>query len=278
MASIQTGWRTACRRACGLEAVADFSPVTEKAGDLATNEQVDRLLDRCYMAVEASRGSRVLDLACGTGASLGAVDDVATFLVAGDITLPLLVQARAHYIERIPFAQLDAMALPFPDASFDLVTMFEAIYYLPDHRRFLAEVRRVLAPGGRLLVSTVNAEWDEAVPSAHSTTYLTLSDLRRTLGESGFGGFQVTGAFSTEGAKGLRGTAARFVRKLGKRANISPRTLRGREFLKRLMYGPLRPLPAEVELGDYAPSSHERLDALETCTSRKILYVSAERS
>jgi ubiquinone/menaquinone biosynthesis C-methylase UbiE len=255
--------------------VADFSAVTEHAGDLATREQLQRLLDRCYVAVESSRGARVLDLACGTGASLGEVAKAANSVIAGDITHALLVQARGHYANRMPLIQLDATALPFAEASFDLVTMFEAIYYLPDVRMFLAEVKRVLAPNGRILISTVNHEWDEAVPSALSTTYLGLSELRKELSESGFVALEVTGAFSTEAASGVRGAVARWVRRLGKRVNISPKTLRSRELLKRVMYGPLDPLPAEVTLGDYSPSSHIRLDDATSCTSRKILYVSA---
>jgi len=255
--------------------VSDFSVVTEHAGDLATGEQLERLLDRCYMAVEFGRGARVLDLACGTGASLGEVDKVASSIVAGDITRSLLVQAKTHYRDRIPFVQLDATLLPFRNDSFDLVTIFEAIYYLPDVPQFLGEIRRVLSPTGRILISTVNREWDEAVPSALSTKYFSLSELADVLDTSGFVISDAVGAFSTQSATGVRGVAARWVRRLGKRVNISPKTLRGREFLKRVMYGRLEPLPAEVTLGDFRPSSHVQLDSTTACSTRKILYVVA---
>jgi SAM-dependent methyltransferase len=171
--------------------------------------------------------------------------------------------------------QLDACALPFADSSFDLVTMFEAIYYLPDVGLFLAEARRVLGTHGTLLISTVNHEWDEAVPSALSTRYLGLAELRDVVSRAGFTDVSIVGAFSTEASSGFRGVAARWARRLGKRVNISPKTLRGREFLKRVMYGQLDPLPAEVALGDYRPLSHIGLDDVDSCTSRKILYVTA---
>jgi ubiquinone/menaquinone biosynthesis C-methylase UbiE len=255
--------------------VPDFSVVTEHAGDLATREQLERLLDRTYVAVKASHNARVLDLACGTGAALGEVAKAGSSVLAGDITHSLLVQAKSHYADRIPLVQLDASALPFANASFDLVTMFEAIYYLPDVRVFLAEVKRVLGAKGKILISTVNREWDEAVPSALSTKYFGISELREALSQAGFVDLATVGAFSTETSSGARGVAARWLRRLGKRVNISPKTLRGREFLKRVMYGHLDPLPAEVTLGDYAPSSHVQLDEANSCTSRKILYVSA---
>lgn len=53
----------------------------------------------------------------------------------------------------------DATALPFPDGSFDAVTMFDLLEHVPDHRRAAAEALRVLRPGGALLVSSPNESW-----------------------------------------------------------------------------------------------------------------------
>ena len=59
----------------------------------------------------------------------------------------------------VRFVQGDATALPFPDASFDAVTMFDVLEHIPDDRTAVAEALRVLRPGGALLVSSPNDDW-----------------------------------------------------------------------------------------------------------------------
>lgn len=60
---------------------------------------------------------------------------------------------------RVRFVRGDATRLPFADAAFDAVTMFDVIEHVPDDARALAEALRVLRPGGYLLLSTPNERW-----------------------------------------------------------------------------------------------------------------------
>lgn len=60
---------------------------------------------------------------------------------------------------QVKFVCGDATALPFGDGSFDAVTMFDVLEHIPDHHQAIAEVKRVLRPGGVLLVSTPNEHW-----------------------------------------------------------------------------------------------------------------------
>jgi SAM-dependent methyltransferase len=60
---------------------------------------------------------------------------------------------------RTSFVCGDATRLPFADARFDAVTMFDVIEHVPDDSRAMAEALRVLRPGGMLLVSTPNENW-----------------------------------------------------------------------------------------------------------------------
>src|SRR5688572_14504822 len=116
----------------------DFVSVTEIAGDEDSREQVERLARRYYWAGEYCRGKDVLEVACGTGQGVGYLSTLARSVTAGDFSQPLLDIARQHYGERFDFRHFDAQEMPFSDRSFDVVLVFEALYYIPDADRFLA--------------------------------------------------------------------------------------------------------------------------------------------
>jgi SAM-dependent methyltransferase len=59
----------------------------------------------------------------------------------------------------VTFVTGDACDLPFPDDSFDVVTMFDVLEHIPDDHRAAQEALRVTRPGGRILVSTPRADW-----------------------------------------------------------------------------------------------------------------------
>ncbi|WP_157966345.1 methyltransferase domain-containing protein [Oceanibium sediminis] len=101
-------------------------------------------------------GEDILDLACGTGvvarAIAGSGVDIAS-LTAADHSAEMLEVARAlgaGAASDIDWRQADAAHLPFEDASFDLVLCQQALQFFPDKAAALAEVRRVLKPGGRV--------------------------------------------------------------------------------------------------------------------------------
>lgn len=72
---------------------------------------------------------------------------------------PNYADAPCNQKERMEFVCGDATALPFADASFDAVTMFDLIEHVPDDQQAIAEALRVLKPGGFLLLSTPNEHW-----------------------------------------------------------------------------------------------------------------------
>ena len=110
------------------------------------------------MAIAGAAGPtrRVLDLCCGSGDLCFLAERRAAGRVVGvDFTVPMLGVARRRKREgrsRSEFVQADALALPFPDASFDAVTISYGLRNIADLPRALAEMRRVLAPGGRAVV------------------------------------------------------------------------------------------------------------------------------
>jgi demethylmenaquinone methyltransferase/2-methoxy-6-polyprenyl-1,4-benzoquinol methylase len=94
-------------------------------------------------------GDRVLDACCGTG-DLALADERAGGTVTGlDFSERMLERAHGKSTS-VEWIQGDALALPFPDGSFDAVTVGFGVRNVVDLERGLAELRRVLRPGGRL--------------------------------------------------------------------------------------------------------------------------------
>jgi demethylmenaquinone methyltransferase / 2-methoxy-6-polyprenyl-1,4-benzoquinol methylase len=99
---------------------------------------------------------RVLDLCCGSGDLCFLAEESGAGPVTGaDFTLPMLAVARRRRIEKASAArvvQADALELPFPDGSFDALTVAYGLRNIADAETSLREMRRVLAPGGRAVI------------------------------------------------------------------------------------------------------------------------------
>jgi demethylmenaquinone methyltransferase/2-methoxy-6-polyprenyl-1,4-benzoquinol methylase len=121
-----------------------------------------RLWKRRLLALADGRpGERALDLCCGTGDVAFALARRGLDVTGLDFSEPMLaVAARRLNTESASFAtgnivhflRGDAEKIPFPDASFDVVTISYGLRNLSDWERGLREMRRVARPGGRLLV------------------------------------------------------------------------------------------------------------------------------
>ena len=105
------------------------------------------------------QGARVLDCACGTGDLTEAFANAGAASVTGlDYTAAMLDLARAKATDgrrlavQPTYVQGDAQSLPWPDASFDIVSIAFGIRNVDDTLKALREFHRVLAPGGRLVV------------------------------------------------------------------------------------------------------------------------------
>ena len=99
-------------------------------------------------------GDRVLDMACGTGDLTKLLSRTpAARVVGGDFTPEMLEIARVkNAAPTAEYVQADAMALPFEDTSFDVLTIAFGIRNVTDPAAALREFNRVLAPGGRLVI------------------------------------------------------------------------------------------------------------------------------
>ena len=99
---------------------------------------------------------RILDLGCGTGIVARVLRDRlggAARIAGLDLSPAMIAKARTVAPE-IEWHEGDALALPFADGSFDVVLSQQMLQFTPDRAAATREMRRVLAPGGRLVVST----------------------------------------------------------------------------------------------------------------------------
>jgi SAM-dependent methyltransferase len=108
-----------------------------------------------HALIDETTPGRALDAACGTGRHARKLADAGHEVVGVDVSPEMLERARAG-LPQATFHEGDLRALDEPDASFDLVVCGLALAHLPDVGAGVAELARVLRPGGRLVVSVLH--------------------------------------------------------------------------------------------------------------------------
>jgi demethylmenaquinone methyltransferase/2-methoxy-6-polyprenyl-1,4-benzoquinol methylase len=111
-------------------------------------------------------GDRILDIAAGTGTSSAAIARAGARVTALDFSAGMVAVGRERHRD-IEFVEGDATALPFDDASFDAVTVSFGLRNVNDPHAALAEMRRVLVPGGRLVICEFTTPPNGAVRRAY---------------------------------------------------------------------------------------------------------------
>ena len=144
---------------------AQFAAAAEQYVTSATHAAGDDL-EQLVAWAEGGPDRTALDVATGGGHTALALSPYFGRVVASDLTEPMLRSAedfvRGQGVGNVEFRRADAEDLPFPDASFDLVSCRIAPHHFADVGRFVAEVARVLQPGGCFLLEDSIAPDDEA--------------------------------------------------------------------------------------------------------------------
>lgn len=253
---------------------ADYSTVTELSGDEISNEQLVRLCHRYYWAGGSyCAGKDIIECACGTGPGLAYLAERSTSVRAGDYTESILEIAREHYGHRIELLQFDAQELPYRDHSADVIILFEAIYYLPDAGKFVSECRRVLRPGGQVLIATANKDLYDFNPSPYSYTYYGVVELTQLFAEHGLAS-ECFGYLSVRDTA-LRQRILRPVKKVAVDFRLMPRTANGKKWLKRLVFSSMISMPAEIKDGMIPYSPPKPLTPSKPDREHKVLYCAA---
>lgn len=169
--------------------------IYDSARRAVTASDEAELLPLLRAALEGLRHARVLDVATGTGRLPLLLAGRPWFdgkIYALDSAPAMLERARAKIAaagvgDQITLVERDAGRLPWPDASFDLITALEALEFFPRPRRALAEMIRALRPGGTLIVSKYPDGWARALPFKG----LTRRQIARLLGRLGMGSVEI---------------------------------------------------------------------------------------
>jgi SAM-dependent methyltransferase len=132
---------------------------------VASPRNLGSLSEWCCEALGLAPGRQVLDIGCGTGAPC--LTEAARVKPGGRVLAVDLApemfavaqrRAREAGLDMLEFRAMDAEALEVPDASFDAVSFLFALMFCPRPERAMAEIHRVLKPGGRFALTV----WDVA--------------------------------------------------------------------------------------------------------------------
>ena len=160
MPDLRERWRTSLIEATTYDWAVEHEHVAGVLGRLVWGTDTFGFYRDIARLSELPTGTRVLDIPCGGGVAFrGLRPEQELDYVAADLSPVMLRRARAEADRRgihwIEFTEADVEALPFEDSSFDLVASYTGLHCFPDPSTAIAEMTRVLRPGGELRGTSV---------------------------------------------------------------------------------------------------------------------------
>jgi ubiquinone/menaquinone biosynthesis C-methylase UbiE len=127
----------------------------ERLETFVFNEATVEHLHRYALAMDLIKNKKVLDIACGEGYGSALLAGAALEVTGMDIDTPTIDKAKEKYrLTNVSFRTGQVENIPFEAGLFDTVVSFETIEHITDHQQMMQEIRRVLKPGGLLIIST----------------------------------------------------------------------------------------------------------------------------
>lgn len=249
--------------------------ITEVSGARVSEEQIQRVCDRYYWAGSYCSGKDVIEISCGTGVGLNYLATQSRSFEAGDYLQDNLNLALKHYGERIKLRHLDAHALPYPEATFDVVVCLEALYFYASIDQALKEFHRILRSGGKLLLSGPNPDLFDFHPSKFATQYFGVKEYHEVLNKHGFS-VELFGDTPINKVS-LRQKILRPLKAFAAKSGLMPQTKRGKRIFRRLFFGELKQMPSEIDEHTRKQTESVRITSPEPDHRYKILFCVATK-
>ena len=154
----------------------NYNTITELPESNVTKTQLQRAHQRYVFAGKYCKNNRVMEIGCGAGQGLEILSREAKSVLGCDIddtNLKICNNTYSNY-KKIDIRKINADKLEFEDESFDVIILFETIYYLKDVTTFLKKIYRILSDKGYLIICTANKDWREFNPSPYSIKYFSV--------------------------------------------------------------------------------------------------------
>jgi 2-polyprenyl-3-methyl-5-hydroxy-6-metoxy-1,4-benzoquinol methylase len=140
--------------------------------EIPSDNPIHQRLFKAYVVAEKSVSGDVLEIGCGEGRGLELIIPKSTTFTAVDKIQPVIQELQ----KKFPKGKFQSMNLPpltgMPDNSFDSVISFQVIEHIQDDNLFLAEIKRVLKPGGMAMLTTPNRKMSLTRNPWHIREYL----------------------------------------------------------------------------------------------------------
>jgi len=256
----------------------NYSIITEIPGQKADKEQLERALQRYKFAKKFTAGKEILEVACGSGIGLKYLAENTKSVMGIDIDDKNFNIAKKNiesgkYSDKINVTKMDAHELEFENNQFDVILLFEAIYYLKEPEKFINEAYRILKKEGTLIIGSVNKDWESFHPSPLTYHYFSIPDYQALL-EKDFNNLDFFGGFYTNKDTRL----FLFIKNLANRFNLIPGSLKTRALLKQIFMGKLVELPESIHDNMAKYFEPEEIKEIKANKDYKIIYVIAKKN
>jgi ubiquinone/menaquinone biosynthesis C-methylase UbiE len=132
---------------------ARFDTMAADYGAHLAGKHAARLYGGVVKAIEELRPAILLDVGCGNGNLLALLDDGRLTLAGADLSPEMIKQAKTKLGDRVELKVADSESLPWNSSAFDAITCTDSFHHYPSPEKVLVEMRRVLKPGGHLVIA-----------------------------------------------------------------------------------------------------------------------------
>jgi ubiquinone/menaquinone biosynthesis C-methylase UbiE len=135
------------------ESLVHFNRIAGRYDSHRYGKQTRKVHQRVVQIIDTLRPSSILDVGCGNGGFLALMQSKAPNLAGADLSPEMIKCAKARLGEAADLHVADSEHLPWATDQFDCVTCNFSFHHYPNPRQVLVEMRRVLKPGGHLVIS-----------------------------------------------------------------------------------------------------------------------------